>query len=234
MLVSALVSMWVSNTAPSLMMLPIATSVIGLLESRLPEDQRRHIPSFSVCVLLAVAYAASIGGVGTLIGTPPNLVLATFAKDSLDVEIGMARWLWVGLPMVAIFLPVAWVYLTRVAYPVRIPRIEGGRGLIRSKPEVCPTCNGIGYVGQTGCFGVFPIEEEEKQMIAAENWTGLRTAMRKRSLPSVQQAALRKAVEGITSIEEVSRISPNSSSKKSGGSSGGGKPASSPKPQPTA
>jgi len=133
MLATAVMSMWVSNTATAIMMLPIATSVIGLLESRLPEDQRRHIPSFSVCVLLAVAYAASIGGVGTLIGTPPNLVLATFAKDSLDVEIGMARWLWVGLPMVAIFLPVAWVYLTRVAYPVRIPRIEGGRGLIRGE-----------------------------------------------------------------------------------------------------
>jgi type II secretory ATPase GspE/PulE/Tfp pilus assembly ATPase PilB-like protein len=95
-------------------------------------------------------------------------------------------------------------------------------------------CNGIGYQGQTGCFGVFPIGNEEKKMIATENWTGLRTAMRKRSLPTVQQAALRKAVEGITSIEEVSRISPTSSSKKSGGSSGGSKPATQPNPQPTA
>lgn len=108
---------------------------------------------------------------------------------------------------------------------------KGGQVLIRNKPEVCPTCNGIGYIGQTGCFGVFPIEKDEMQMIASENWTGLRTAMRKRSLPTVQQAALRKAVEGITSIEEVSRIS--SSNKKSGGSSGSKKP-SSPKPQPTA
>lgn len=108
---------------------------------------------------------------------------------------------------------------------------KGGQVLIRNKPEVCPTCNGIGYVGQTGCFGVFPIENDEKQMIASENWTGLRTAMRKRSLPTVQQAALRKAVEGITSIEEVSRIS--ASSKKSGGSSGGTKPAKVSKPQPT-
>jgi len=114
---------------------------------------------------------------------------------------------------------------------------KGGQVLIRNKPEVCPMCNGIGYQGQTGCFGVFPIEDEEKKMIAAENWTGLRTAMRKRSLPTVQQAALRKAVEGITSIEEVSRISAAPSSKKSGGSggsSGGAKPASAPKPQPTA
>ncbi len=111
---------------------------------------------------------------------------------------------------------------------------KGGQVLIRNKPEVCPMCNGIGYQGQTGCFGVFPIGDEEKKMIATENWTGLRTAMRKRSLPTVQQAALRKAVEGITSIEEVSRISPSSSSKKSGGSSGGSKPTSKPNPQPTA
>ncbi len=110
---------------------------------------------------------------------------------------------------------------------------KGGQVLIRNKPEICPACNGIGYEGQTGCFGVFPIGDEERKMIAAENWTGLRTAMRKRSLPTVQQAALRKAVEGITSIEEVSRISASSSKSKKGGSGGssGSKPASS-TPQP--
>ncbi len=104
---------------------------------------------------------------------------------------------------------------------------KGGQVLIRNKPEICPACNGIGYEGQTGVFGVFPIGDEERQMIAAENWTGLRTAMRKRSLPTVQQAALRKAVEGTTSIEEVSRISGSKNKKSSSGS----KPASS-KPQP--
>lgn len=104
---------------------------------------------------------------------------------------------------------------------------KGGQVLIRNKPEICPACNGIGYEGQTGVFGVFPIGDEERKMIAAENWTGLRTAMRKRSLPTVQQAALRKAVEGTTSIEEVSRISGSKSKKSSSGS----KPASS-KPQP--
>jgi len=100
---------------------------------------------------------------------------------------------------------------------------KGGQVLIRNKPEVCPVCNGVGYIGQTGCFGVFPIEDEERKMIAAENWNGLRTAMRKRSLPTVQQAALRKAVEGLTSIEEVSRISA-APAKKSSGSSSSSKP----------
>jgi type II secretory ATPase GspE/PulE/Tfp pilus assembly ATPase PilB-like protein len=103
---------------------------------------------------------------------------------------------------------------------------KGGQVLIRNKPEVCPTCNGIGYSGQTGCFGVFPLEDEERKMIAAENWTGLRTAMRKRSLPTSHQAALRKAVEGVTSIEEVSRISSSGSKKSSSSSSKSPKSAS--------
>jgi type II secretory ATPase GspE/PulE/Tfp pilus assembly ATPase PilB-like protein len=83
---------------------------------------------------------------------------------------------------------------------------KGGQVLVRNKPEVCPVCNGVGYMGQTGVFGVFPIEDEEKALIAEQNWSGLKAAMRKRQLPSVQQSALRKAVEGLTSIEEVTRI----------------------------
>jgi len=83
---------------------------------------------------------------------------------------------------------------------------KGGQVLVRNKPEVCSVCNGVGYMGQTGCFGVFPIGDEERELIISQNWSGLRAAMRKRGLPSVQQAALRKAVEGMTSIEEVTRI----------------------------
>lgn len=92
--------------------------------------------------------------------------------------------------------------------PDKVPQLfkKGGQVLVRNKPEICPVCNGVGYMGQTGCFGVFPIEEEEKTLIAEQNWAGLRTAMRKRQLPTIQQAALRKAVEGMTSIEEVTRI----------------------------
>jgi type II secretory ATPase GspE/PulE/Tfp pilus assembly ATPase PilB-like protein len=92
---------------------------------------------------------------------------------------------------------------------------KGGQVLVRNKPEVCSVCNGVGYMGQTGCFGVFPIEDEERELIIAQNWSGLRAAMRKRGLPSVQQAALRKAVEGMTSIEEVTRITSSSKSSKS-------------------
>lgn len=92
--------------------------------------------------------------------------------------------------------------------PDRVPQLfkKGGQVLVRNKPEVCPMCNGVGYMGQTGVFGVFPIEGEEKALISEGNWAGLRAAMRKRQLPSVQQSALRKALEGLTSIEEVTRI----------------------------
>ncbi len=83
---------------------------------------------------------------------------------------------------------------------------KGGQVLVRNKPETCSVCAGVGYSGQTGCFGIFPIGDEERAMIIEGNWNGLRAVMRKRGLPSVQQAALRKAVMGITSIEEVTRI----------------------------
>ncbi|MGJ8637682.1 MAG: ATPase, T2SS/T4P/T4SS family [Phycisphaerales bacterium] len=94
---------------------------------------------------------------------------------------------------------------------------KGGQVLVRNKPEVCGVCNGVGYSGQTGCFGVFPIGDEEKALIIEGNWNGLRAAMRKQGLPSVQQSALKKAVMGITSIEEVTRITApkKSSSSKS-------------------
>ncbi|MFK7759523.1 MAG: ATPase, T2SS/T4P/T4SS family [Phycisphaerales bacterium] len=94
---------------------------------------------------------------------------------------------------------------------------KGGQVLVKNKPEVCSVCNGLGYSGQTGCFGVFPVNDEERALIIEGNWNGLRAVMRKAGLPSVQQSALRKAVMGITSIEEVTRITApkkSSSSKK--------------------
>jgi sodium-dependent dicarboxylate transporter 2/3/5 len=85
--------------------------------------------------MLGIAYGASIGGVGTIIGTPPNAFLVGFVRDSIDeayrMEISFARWLAVGLPLVAVFLPIAWLLLTRVLYPVRLTSLEGGSALIR-------------------------------------------------------------------------------------------------------
>ncbi len=112
MLATAFLSMWVSNTATAIMMLPIATAVVSQLTRKgLDEDSR-----FPAVLMLAIAYSASIGGVATLIGTPPNLVLASqYALLFPDrPEIGFVQWMAVGLPLTALFIPLVWLYLTRV------------------------------------------------------------------------------------------------------------------------
>jgi sodium-dependent dicarboxylate transporter 2/3/5 len=124
MFASAAVSMWVSNTATAVMMLPIALSVVRLAE----DDEGGR---FRVALLLGVAYGCSIGGLGTLIGTPPNLFLASYARSELGIEISFVRWMAFGVPLVACFLPLAWWLLTRVLYPLGDRRIEGGRESVR-------------------------------------------------------------------------------------------------------
>jgi type II secretory ATPase GspE/PulE/Tfp pilus assembly ATPase PilB-like protein len=115
--------------------------------------------------------------------------------------------------------------LKKLNLPAQIQQLykKGGQVLVKNKPEVCPVCNGTGYEAQMGVFEVFPIGSEERACIANQDWNGLKTEMRKRKLPTVQQVALRRAAEGMTSIEEVTRLS----AKPSGGSGSStkGKPA---------
>ncbi|MCP3905538.1 MAG: DASS family sodium-coupled anion symporter [Planctomycetes bacterium] len=125
MAITAILSMWVSNTATTVMMLPIALSVLGLVAER-----RVH---FALCLLLGIAYAASVGGIGTLIGTPPNLLLAGFLERTYGIELSFVRWLAVGLPLVVVFVPIIWFVLTRFVYRVDPTPIEGGRALIRQE-----------------------------------------------------------------------------------------------------
>lgn len=113
MLATAFLSMWISNTATTAMMLPIAIAVAELFR---PHDQQGRY-EFGIALMLGVAYAASIGGVSTLIGTPPNAVLAGAASEILDVQIGFVQWMGVGLPITLIMLPITWLLLTRVLYP---------------------------------------------------------------------------------------------------------------------
>jgi type II secretory ATPase GspE/PulE/Tfp pilus assembly ATPase PilB-like protein len=83
---------------------------------------------------------------------------------------------------------------------------KGGQVLIKNKPEVCPVCRGIGYVGQEGIFEIFRIGKGERELIRAGNWAGLKAEFRKRNLPTVQQSALVKALSGVTSVEELLRV----------------------------
>jgi sodium-dependent dicarboxylate transporter 2/3/5 len=99
--------------------------------------------NFGVCLLLGIAYGASIGGIGTPIGTPPNLFLLSYVKDAFGRDIGFARWMALALPLVAVFLPIVWLLLTRVLYPIRLPSISGGADLVRrALADLGPMSNG--------------------------------------------------------------------------------------------
>ncbi|MCA9283568.1 MAG: DASS family sodium-coupled anion symporter [Phycisphaerales bacterium] len=135
MLVTAGLSMWVSNTATAAMMLPIASSVITLAAKCSDEidHDSPHRSRFALCLLLGIAYAASIGGIGTLIGSPPNGIAAEFIRGSLGREVGFADWMLVGVPFVVVILPLTWILLVFVLYRPEIRRIEGGDELVRGE-----------------------------------------------------------------------------------------------------
>jgi sodium-dependent dicarboxylate transporter 2/3/5 len=137
---TAFTSMWVSNTATAAMMVPIALSIVDLsLRRRTGRSLAEHggIPqedvddrNLALALLLGVAYAASIGGLGTIIGSPPNGIFVRFYAQTYGTEISFARWLLIGLPVVLLFLPLAWLLNTRLLFPTRIREIEGGRAWV--------------------------------------------------------------------------------------------------------
>jgi len=127
MLATAFLSMWISNTATAMMMLPIGLAVIEKLKSGEGSD------GFAVALLLGIAYAASIGGVSTLIGTPPNAILAGVLEQQYGIGIGFADWLLFAFPLSLAMLLLAWLYLTRIAHPLQADEEAGTRALIRQQ-----------------------------------------------------------------------------------------------------
>lgn len=109
MLATAFLSMWVSNTATSIMMLPIGLSVIAMREQADSDGSRRY----ATALLLAIAYSASIGGIATLIGTPPNALLAAYLAENQGVDVGFAQWMLLGVPVSLIMLGLTWWWLSR-------------------------------------------------------------------------------------------------------------------------
>jgi solute carrier family 13 (sodium-dependent dicarboxylate transporter), member 2/3/5 len=140
MAATAFLSMWVSNTATAVMMLPIGLSVIRLVRPDEQYGEDRPVDfNFAIALMLGIAYAASIGGLATLIGTPPNALLAGFMLESYGFEIGFAQWMLVGLPLAALTLPIGWLVLTKLVYPLEIREIPGGRETIeRAYRELGP------------------------------------------------------------------------------------------------
>jgi sodium-dependent dicarboxylate transporter 2/3/5 len=119
MLATAFLSMWISNTATAMMMLPIALAVAGQLGAPQTNATSASPSPFGIALMLGIAYAASIGGVATLIGTPPNAILAGIVERLYDYRISFAAWMGFGLPLSIVMLAIAWFYLTRIAYPVK-------------------------------------------------------------------------------------------------------------------
>jgi sodium-dependent dicarboxylate transporter 2/3/5 len=115
MLVTAFLSMWMSNTATAVMMLPIALSVIRMVTAA---DATAISTGFDKALLLSIAYAASIGGLATLIGTPPNALLAAYLSDTYQINIGFAQWMALGVPLALLLLGFSWLWLTRISFPV--------------------------------------------------------------------------------------------------------------------
>lgn len=125
MVTTAVLSMWLSNTATAMLMLPIAasTAVIVTETSGKREDVAQH--QYTPTLMLAVAYAANVGGLGTLIGTPPNALLAAFIAETYGFEIGFGMWMAFGVPLVLILLPIIWLGLVKVTFP-EVGRMAAG------------------------------------------------------------------------------------------------------------
>ena len=133
MLATALISMWISNTATAIMMLPIASSVTSLLIQELGKEDDPRFTKFATGLMLAIAYAASIGGMGTIIGTPPNIVLVGFMKRMYNTDVPFSTWLMVGIPISLIILIGCYYLITKVLYRNNLASIEGSANLIRRK-----------------------------------------------------------------------------------------------------
>ncbi|WP_010551588.1 SLC13 family permease [Brachybacterium paraconglomeratum] len=183
MIATGFISMWVSNTATAVMMLPIGVSVLVLVNRLRLEDAARKgeepgegvdpeleaegsagtassavRSKFGTALMLGIAYAASIGSLATIIGTPPNALLAAHMSQEFGVTIGFGRWMVVGAPIAVVFLLIAWLLLTKVIFKPEISEIPGGAELIREERR------GLGKIssGEVRVLSVF--------VLAALSW----------------------------------------------------------------
>jgi sodium-dependent dicarboxylate transporter 2/3/5 len=136
MLATAFLSMWISNTAATMMMVTIGLAVLHQIVSEIEQqktlkvDTRKGHFRFGTALMLGIGYSASIGGVATLIGTPPNAILAGVVEKIYGTSISFLDWMLFGLPLSMVMLIIAWLYLTHIAYPSEIDHLPGGRETI--------------------------------------------------------------------------------------------------------
>lgn len=126
MIATAFLSMWISNTATAVMMLPIGIAIVKQMKD-LKSTAEDENAIFGKALMLAIAFSASIGGVATLIGTPPNLVFAGIVQELYGIEISFLQWFMFGLPISVVLLAISWLYLTRVAFKFKHIEFEEGQ-----------------------------------------------------------------------------------------------------------
>lgn len=132
MLATAFLSMWISNTATAVMILPVGMAIIAQLKDN-PDTIEDENLIFGKALMLAIAYSASIGGMATLIGTPPNLVLAGVVQETYGTEITFAQWFSFGFPISIVFLFLCWLYLTKIAFTFKQKTFPGGKEEIEKR-----------------------------------------------------------------------------------------------------
>lgn len=139
MVATGFLSMWISNTATSMMMVPIGLAIIyqvsDALKDDLEIDTTKENFGFGKSLMLGIAYSASLGGIATLIGTPPNTLLAGAINKMYGIELSFARWMLFGVPLAWVFILIVWLYLVKVAYPSKLKTLPGGRAVINHEHE---------------------------------------------------------------------------------------------------
>jgi len=142
MIATAFLSMWISNTASTMMMLTVGLAVLHQIAKEIDADGSTHSIDtreghfrFGIALMLGIGYSASIGGVSTLIGTAPNLVFAGIIEDTYGISISFIQWMSFGVPLSIVMLAITWFYLTRIAYPSEIDHLPGGEATIRNEIE---------------------------------------------------------------------------------------------------
>lgn len=170
MIATAFLSLWVSNTATAVMMFPIGLSVILLVSKVTPElalapsgkhGEKIAKSNFATALMLAIAYSASLGSLGSIISTPPNALLVGYLNENFGIKISFFQWMLVGLPLSAVFLFITWVLLTKVLFRPEVKEVPGGRALIEKELEAL----GPASSGEIRVAIVF--------VVAAASWIGL-------------------------------------------------------------
>ena len=176
MLATAFLSMWISNTATAVMMLPIGIAIIKQMKDLKNTPENENL-LFGKALMLSIAFSASIGGVATLIGTPPNIIFAGIIQELYNIEISFLKWFMFGLPLSIILLFIAWVYLTNVAFKFKQDKFVEG------KKEINRQLKGLGSISY-----------EEKIVLAVFVLTGLawitRTFLLNRFLPNLDDSII--------------------------------------------